>query len=110
VFNTDGLRAVILETFGSGNAPSNPDFLSVLEEAVNNNIVMVNVTQCKGGGTVEVGRYEASLQLKRIGVVSGKDITTEAAVAKLMYLLGEGVSNEELKHYMGISLRGEITS
>ncbi|MDR2970831.1 MAG: type I asparaginase [Bacteroidales bacterium] len=109
VFNTDGLRAIILETFGSGNAPSNPEFISILEEAVKKGIVIVNVTQCKGGGTVEVGRYGASLLLKKIGVISGHDITTEAAVAKLMYFLGEGLTNEEVKHYMGVSLRGEIT-
>jgi L-asparaginase len=109
VFNTEGLRAVILETFGSGNAPSNPEFISLLEEAVEKGVVIVNVTQCKGGGTVEVGRYGASLLLKKIGVISGHDITTEAAVAKLMYFLGEGLTNEEVKHYMGVSLRGEIT-
>ncbi|MCL2167963.1 MAG: type I asparaginase [Lentimicrobiaceae bacterium] len=109
VFNTENLRAVVLETFGSGNAPSNPEFISILEEAVNKGIVIVNVTQCKGGGTVEIGRYGASVLLKKIGVISGHDITTEAAVAKLMYLLGEGLTNEELKYYMGISLRGEIT-
>jgi len=109
VFNAEGLRAVILETFGSGNAPSNPEFISILEEAVKKGIVIVNVTQCKGGGTVEIGRYGNSLILKNIGVISGHDITTEAAVAKLMYLLGEGLSNEEVKHYMGVSLRGEIT-
>lgn len=109
VFNTEGLRAVILETFGSGNAPSNHEFLSILEDAVKKGIVIVNVTQCKGGGTVEVGRYGNSLLLKNIGVISGHDITTEAAVAKLMYLLGEGLTNEELKRYMEISLRGEIT-
>jgi len=109
VFYTKGLRAVILETFGSGNAPSHTDFISMLEEAVNKGIVIVNVTQCKGGGTVEIGRYGTSLLLKKIGVVSGHDITTETAVAKLMYLLGEGISNEEIKYYMGVSLRGEIT-
>ena len=109
VFNTEGLRAVILETFGSGNAPSNSEFISILEEAVNKGIVIVNVTQCKGGGMVEIGRYGVSLLLEKIGIVSGRDITTEAAVAKLMYFLGEGLSNEEVKHYMGVSLRGEIT-
>ena len=109
VFNTEGLRAVILETFGSGNAPSNPEFISILEEAVKKGIVIVNVTQCKGGGTVEIGRYGASVLLKKIGIISGHDITTEAAVAKLMYFLGEGLTNEEVKYYMGVSLRGEIT-
>jgi len=109
VFNTEGLRAVILETFGSGNAPSHPEFIRILEDAVQKGIVIVNVTQCKGGGTVVIGRYGASVLLKKIGIISGHDITTETAVAKLMYLLGEGLSNEEVKYYMGVSLRGEIT-
>jgi len=109
VFNIEGLRAVILETFGSGNAPSHPEFIGILSDAVKKGIVIVNVTQCKGGGTVEIGRYGTSVLLKKIGVVSGQDITTEAAVAKLMYLLGEGVSNEEVKYYLETSLRGEIT-
>jgi L-asparaginase len=109
VFNTEGVRAVILETFGSGNAPSHPEFIAILEEAVERGIVIVNVTQCKGGGTVEIGRYGASLLLKKIGVISGHDITTEAAVAKWMYLFGEGLTNEEVKYYLGVSLRGEIT-
>jgi L-asparaginase len=110
VFYTEGLRAVILETFGSGNAPSHPEFIGILKDAVEKGIVIVNVTQCKGGGTVEIGRYGASLALQKIGVISGHDITTETAVAKLMYLLGEGLANEEVKRYIGVSLRGEITA
>jgi L-asparaginase len=109
ILNTEGLRAVILETYGSGNAPSHPEFIQILEDAIKKGIVIVNVTQCKGGGTVVIGCYGASVLLKKIGVISGHDITTEAAVAKLMYLFGEGLTNEEVKHYMGVSLRGEIT-
>jgi L-asparaginase len=109
ILNTEGLRAVILETYGSGNAPSHLEFIQILEDAIKKGIVIVNVTQCKGGGTVVIGCYGASVLLKKIGVISGHDITTEAAVAKLMYLFGEGLTNEEVKHYMGVSLRGEIT-
>lgn len=108
-FQTPELRAVIMETYGTGNAPTHPAFLSQLKNAVNNGIIVINVTQCKGGGGVESGLYETNRHLGDIGVVSGFDITTEAAVAKLMYLLGQGLSNEEVKQWMQIPLRGELT-
>lgn len=109
VFNTPGLKAVVLETFGVGNAPTNSVFTSILKRAVERDIIIVNVTQCKGGGGVEMGRYLTGKHLADVGVISGYDMTTEAAVTKVMYLLGQDLSLEEVKHYIGQPLRGELT-
>ena len=108
VLNTPGLKGIIMETFGSGNAPTSEWFLNELAEAINKGLIIYNVTQCKSG-SVEMGRYETSLNLDKIGVISGYDITTETALAKMMYLLGEGYSGSELKKYLQSSLRGEMT-
>lgn len=109
ILNTPDLKAVIMETFGSGNAPTDTDFLSLLKSSVDKGLIIVNVTQCKGGGAVEIGKYGTSIELGNIGVISGHDITTEAAVSKLMYLLGEELSKEEVKYWIQQPLRGEIT-
>ena len=101
------LKGVILETYGAGNAPTEKWFISLLEKAVAKNIYIVNVTQCAGGSVI-LGHYETSSDLKRIGIIDGKDITTETAVAKMMYLLGEKLSKEQFKYYFETSLRGEI--
>lgn len=101
------LKGIILETYGSGNAPTEKWFVDLLEESVKKGIYIVNVTQCAGGSVI-LGHYETSSELKRIGVVDGKDITTETAVAKMMYLLGEKLSKEEFKHYFEKPLRGEM--
>ncbi|MDO6812790.1 asparaginase [Tenacibaculum soleae] len=106
--NIPNLKGVVLETYGSGNAPTEKWFLDLLEKAVAKGIYIVNVTQCKGGSVI-LGHYETSSDLKRIGIVDGKDITTESAIAKMMYLLGEKLSKEQFKYCFETSLRGEIS-
>ena len=108
ILNTKGLKAVILETFGAGNAPTISWFLDQLQDAVSRGIIVYNVTQCKGG-TVDMGKYETSAGLGKIGVIGGFDITTESAVTKLMYLLGSGFSTDSVKQLLQTSLRGEMT-
>jgi L-asparaginase len=107
VLKTPNLKGIILETYGSGNAPSSEWFISELENAIKNNICVINVTQCSGG-SVNMGLYETSTQLKNIGIVSGKDITSEAAITKLMYLLGQKVAPKVFKTIFETSLRGEM--
>ena len=108
ICNIKGLKGIILETYGSGNALTQSWFIHLLQEALLKNIRIVNVTQCKGGA-VSMGKYETSTQLMKIGVVSGKDITTEAALPKMMYLLQHTKTREDFKEYFETSLRGEIT-
>lgn len=104
-----GLKAVVLETYGSGNAPHSPWLIRLLREAKQNGIIIVNVTQCSVG-TVEMERYETGYQLIQEGVISGYDSTTEAAVTKLMYLLGHRYTVEEIRQQMTTSIAGEITT
>mgnify|MGYP000610334517 CR=1 FL=1 len=102
------LKGVVLETYGSGNAPTRNTFITYLSNAINKGIKIINVTQCIGGSVIQ-GHYETSVALKEIGVISGFDITLEAAVAKLMYLLSLNLSDTDFKSYYESSLRGEIT-
>ncbi len=101
-------RVLILETFGSGNAPRYNYFLDQVSQMVESGIHVVNVTQCIGGG-VMMGYYENSLYLKDLGVISGKDITTESAIAKAMLLSTESLSREDFERAFHQSLCGEIS-
>ena len=108
VLQIKGLKAIVLETFGSGNAPSAPWLLALLQAAIKRQVVIVNVTQCNAGSVVQ-GKYETSSGLKQIGVVGGGDMTFEAAITKLMFLLGQNLSYSQLKKQLATSLRGELS-
>jgi len=102
------LKGVILESFGAGNAPTDTWFINLLKETIKKGIIIYNVTQCNAGA-VQQGRYETSSLLKQIGVLSGSDITLEAAVCKLMYVFGQGYTYGNAKKQLEKSLRGELS-
>jgi L-asparaginase len=102
------LKGIVLETYGSGNAPSADWFINILQKGIARGLHILNVTQC-WGGRVNMGQYETSTKLKEIGVLSGADITTEAAVTKMMYLLGQNVAHSDFKELFETSMRGELS-
>ena len=108
ILNIEGLKGVVLETFGSGNVPTSRWLINCIKRAIKKNILILNITQCEGGRVV-MGQYETSLELLNAGVVSGKEMTSEAAITKLMFLLGQGLNFDEVKMYLNKSLRGEIS-
>ena len=109
ILNIKGLKAVILETYGAGNAPNSDWFIRLLKNAIRKGLIILNVSQCESGSVV-MGKYETSIRLKETGVVGGFDITTEAAVAKLMYLLGNFTEREKIIKLLNTSIVGEITT
>lgn len=108
VLNARGIKGVILESYGAGNAPTLPWFSKLLEMAISKGICIVNVTQCSGGSVI-MGQYETSRHLQDIGLISGNDITFEAAITKMMYLLSMGLSKKEFKKMFESSIKGELT-
>jgi L-asparaginase len=108
VLNSEGLKALIIETFGSGNAPTYSWFIDGLKEFISRGGIILNITQCHGG-SVEMGLYETSRDMLAAGVLSGKDITSEASVTKLMHLLGRYNDKEKLVASINRSLSGEIS-
>ena len=98
---------IILETFGSGNATTKDWFIQELDKAIQNKKIIVNISQCLSG-SVNQGHYQTSKLLEKVGVISGHDMTTEAAVTKLMFLLAKDYSNQEIKIELQKNLRGEI--
>ena len=113
VLGIPALRGVVLETFGAGNAPTDGWFLAALKAAIDRGVLIINVSQCEGGRVTQ-GRYQTSKQLEQIGVVSGADITTEAAITKLMVLLGRehdrgAVVTARLRTLLGEPMMGEMS-
>jgi len=102
-------KGLILETFGAGNAPTAKWFIDCLKKNLARGKIILNITQCHSGN-VSQGLYETSSMLETMGVIGGKDMTTEAALTKLMFLLGQEYSNEQINQLLTISLRGELSN
>lgn len=106
---TSSVKAIVLEAYGTGNVITAPWFIKALTDAITGGKIIIDITQCRGGA-VQLGLYETSSELKNMGVISGYDLTFEAAVTKLMYLLGEGLSVDEVKVQMEMAIAGELTN
>lgn len=108
LFNTALFKGLVIETYGTGNTTTQNWFIAAIKKVVDQGIPVINVTQCSGGSVV-MGHYQTSVALKNMGVISGKDITTEAALTKLMYLLARDTSSQDFKTLFETPLRGEMS-
>lgn len=108
ILNIEGIKGAIIKSYGAGNAPTNEKFIAELKDAIERGIVVLNVTQCKAG-SVNMSLYATGKRLSDIGVISAYDMTTEAAVCKLMYLLSKNYTHEDMVMYLTNSMRGELT-
>ncbi len=109
IINNTGTKALVMETFGSGNATTEKWFIDSMKKAIDSGLIVLNVTQCITG-SVNQGQYETSIELEKIGVISGKDISTEAAITKLMFLMGKETDSKKLISLLSKSLRGELSN
>ena len=107
LLRTPKIKGIVLKTYGAGNSPSEPWFTQLISDANQRGIVILNVTQCVNGGVKPL--YETGNCLSKAGAVSGYDITSEAAITKLMYLFGLGLPPETVKTYLQSAICGEVT-
>lgn len=108
LFNANLFKGIVLETFGAGNAPNNQDMIDLITNYIDAGGIILNVTQCSSG-SVQQGQYQTSSFFEKIGVLSGKDMTTEAALAKLMFVLGNYSSKEDQINKLNLNVVGELT-
>lgn len=102
-------KGIILQSYGSGNLPTDPELIDLIQQSVNMGKILLNITQCNGG-FVEMGRYATSQELMKVGVMGGADLTFEAALTKMMYLMGKYEDLDKVRYYLVRNIRGEMTA